>query len=386
MRIYARRLLTEKGFVQNQVVEIKDGRIADIAPGLDAPIRVDVLTPGLMDLHCHGGQGFSARDNDLAAIKPFLDKMLSCGVTDFLMTISTGRREVMRHGLEITRKAMQMQKEGKLGGARVLGAHLEGPFLSTARPGAMEASAILRPGVESYEQFFAGYEDVIRMVTLAPEEEGAEELIHYLLTQGVCVQAGHTYAAYAEAARAFETGVESLCHSFNACRGIHHREPGVVTAALLQPHVYMEAICDLVHLHPAILQLIYRTKGPDRMILISDSVATHGLPDGEYFAEGYDVIVKDGVSRTADGALDGGGVYLDQAVRNIQSLGIPAEDAVKMASSTPAARMRLSDSGSIETGKLAHLTGWDAQWQPVFTVLEDGMYTCGGEQNANCRN
>jgi len=374
LQIHARRLLTPNGFEENRIVCVEEGRIVSITPGGCAPVTAEILTPGLMDLHCHGGEGFSARDFDTQSIEPFLKRMLACGVTDFLMTVSTGRREVMRHGLEVTRQAMSLQKAGKLGGARILGAHLEGPFLSTARPGAMELAAIAAPGIEAYERLFAGYEDVIRKITLAPEEAGTEELIPYLLGKGVIVQVGHTYATYDEAMRGFDLGAKSLCHSFNACRGIHHREPGVVTAALLRDDVYMEAICDLVHLHPAVVQLIYRTKGADRMILISDSVATHGMPDGEYFMEGYHIVVRDGVSRTIDGALDGGGAYLDQAVRNLQSLGASEADSVAMASSTPAARMGIEQLGRIEVGKLAHLTAWDANWNPVFTVLEDGIH------------
>lgn len=374
LQIHAKRLLTPGGFEENRIVSIENGVIAAIEPGDHAPISAEILTPGLIDLHCHGGEGFDARNFELDGIEPFVNKLLQCGVTDFLMTVSTGRRELMRHGLEVSRQAMALQKVGKLGGARILGVHLEGPFLSTARLGAMERAAIAAPGIAAYEALFAGYEDVILKMTLAPEEAGAEALIPYLVNRGIRVQTGHTYASYDQAMRGFDLGANSLCHSFNACRNIHHREPGVVAAALLREDVYMEAICDLVHLHPAILQMIYRMKGPQRMILISDSVATHGMPDGEYFMEGYHIVVKDGVSRTIDGALDGGGVYLDQSVRNLQSLGASEADSVVMASATPAQRMGLSQLGSIEPGKQAHLTAWSPAWRPAFTVLEDGIH------------
>lgn len=371
MRIHARQLLTPEGMQPDRMIIIEKGCIEAVLPhDGNADFSCEYLTPGLIDLHCHGGAGFNARDFELDGIAPFLNQMLSAGVTDFLMTISTGRRELMRHGLEVTRQAMQLQREGKLGGARILGAHLEGPFLSARSAGAMQTSAMRKPERAAYDELFEGYEDIIRMVTLAPEEEGADELIAHLHDKGVCVQAGHTYATYDEAMRGFSLGADSLCHSFNGCRGIHHREPGVVTAALEGEHIYMEAICDLVHLHPAILRLIYRMKGPERMCAISDSVLTHGLPDGEYHVEGYDIIVKDGVSRTAAGALDGGGVYLDGAVRNLISIGIPAADAFTMSSTTPAARIGLESIGSIAAGKAAHLTAWDADCKPVRTWTE----------------
>jgi len=374
MRIHTKKLFTPDGVLTDQVVTIRDGLIASIEPGTDAPIHAGLLSPGLIDVHIHGGEGFNARDFDVDRIEPFLNKLLACGVTDFLMTISTGRREVMRHGLAVTRAAMDMQREGKLGGARILGAHLEGPFLSTQRPGAMQLDMIIPPSSETYDAFFSGFEDIIRLVTLAPEEEGAPSLIRYLRQKGVCVQSGHTYATYEEAQAGFAAGSTSLCHTFNACRGIHHREPGVVLAALTNPDVYAEAICDFEHLHPAVLEMIYKMKGPERMILISDSVATHGLPDGEYFMEGYHIVVKDGVSRTADGALDGGGAYLDQSVRNMMKIGVSAENAVRMATQTPAERLGVCDLGAIAPGCRAHLCAWNADFTPAFTVLEDGIH------------
>lgn len=369
MRIYAHKLLTEAGFVSDQVVTIEDGMITAIEAGREASIQAEILTPGLIDVHCHGGEGFNAKDCTIEAIAPFLQKMLCSGVTHFLLTISTAKKATMRRALALTREAMTRQAQGSLGGARILGAHLEGPFLSSARPGAMQQDAIIRPSVETYRDYFSGYEDIIRLVTLAPEEQGAEELIAYLRRMGIKVQAGHTYATYDQAVQGFSWGIESLCHSFNACRGIHHREPGVVTAALENPDVYMETICDFLHLHPAIVKLIYREKGPDRMLTVSDSVFSHGLPDGEYHLEGYHLVVRNGITRTVDGALDGGVAYLDQAVRNLISAGIPAADALHMAARTPARRMGLADLGEIAVGKEASLTAWDNQWRVVRTFV-----------------
>ena len=374
MRIHAKKLYTPEEILHDQIVAIENGIISSITPGSEAPLSCDILTPGLIDVHIHGGEGFNARDFDVDAIAPFLDKLLACGVTDFLMTISTGRREVMRHGLEVTKAAMQMQQEGKLSGARILGAHLEGPFLSTQRAGAMQTEMIIPPSPETYDDFFNGYEGIIHLVTLAPEEEGANALIHHLLSKGVCVQSGHTYATYDQAQAGFAAGSTSLCHTFNACRGIHHREPGVVLAALTNPQVYTEAICDLEHLHPAILEMIYTMKGPEKTILISDSVATHGMPDGEYFMEGYHIVVKDGVSRTIDGALDGGGTYLDGAVRNMIKVGASSQDAVRMATKTPAQRLGLKTLGAVAPGMRAHLSAWNSDFTPSFTVLEDGIH------------
>ena len=257
--------------------------------------------------------------------------------------------------------AMQQQAAGKLPGAHILGVHLEGPFLSPERPGAMPPAALLPPTLAAYQTLVQGYESVIRQVTLAPELPGALELGAALAARGIRVQAGHTDADYETAQRAFSAGFTGLCHTFNACRPLRHRDPGVVAAALLDPNVTTECICDLVHLHPAALQLVYHMKGPEAMIAVSDSVATHGLPDGRYTVAGQDYIVQNGVSRCANGTLDGGGVYLDGAVRNLQSIGIPAQDACLMASTTPAALLGLPR--TIHPGYPAVLVGWSEGWQ-----------------------
>ena len=378
MKIRARWLLERDQLAMDRLVTVENGRIAEVAPcrGDAGDCFFEYLTPGLMDLHCHGGEGFSTLDGDLTTIGPFLNRMLEAGVTDHLLTLSAAPADVMRRGLEIARQAMRLQAEGALGGSRILGVHLEGPFLSGASAGAMLPGAIVPPDVAAYQAYFDGYEDIIRLVTLAPEEGDADGLMRWLRGAGVRVQAGHTAATYDQAVHAFANGAESLCHSFNACRGIHHREPGVVVAAMEQPDVYMEAICDLEHLHPATIRLIYREKGPERMIVISDSTATHGLPDGDYPFEGYVIRVRNGVSRTESGALDGGGAYLDQEVRNLVSIGIPLPHALRMASGTPARRMGLDGLGEIRPGAEARLVGWDSALRPVAAVMGTRVHRC----------
>ncbi len=369
MQIYARHLLTENGFESDKTVTIKDGMITSIQSGQVGEYVAEYLTPGLIDLHCHGSAGFDPLQHGLSEMADFLESMCANGVTDFLMTISSDEKTVMRHGLEVTRQAMQLQREGKLGGACICGVHLEGPFLSRDCLGAMQKSAILNPDIQTYKEYFGDYEDIIKKVTLAPEESGADKLISYLKQKKVCVQAGHTNATYDQAMQGFSKGIDSLAHSFNACRGIHHREPGIIVAAMEKKNVYMEVICDLLHLHPAIVKLIYHMKTVDKMILISDATATNGLPDGEYRVDGFDIIVKDGVSRTKDGVLNGGGAYLSKSVCNLVSIGIPFEAAVTMATKTPSKQMGFCELGKIELGKRAHLLAWSNEYQPVFTVV-----------------
>lgn len=323
MKIFAQKLLVGRTFLANQTVTVEDGQITAIGGGGPADFSVWALTPGLVDLHCHGGQGFDPELNE-RPLPEFLTILLCHGVTDVLLTLGAEPLPTMRRALAVVQTAMQQQAAGELPGAHILGVHLEGPFLSPERPGALELGAALA-------------------------------------ARGIRVQAGHTDADYETAQCAFSAGFTGLCHTFNACRPLRHRDPGVVAAALLDPNVTTECICDLVHLHPAALQLVYHMKGPEAMIAVSDSVATHGLPDGRYTVAGQDYIVQNGVSRCANGTLDGGGVYLDGAVRNLQSIGIPAQDACLMASTTPAALLGLPR--TIHPGHPAVLVGWSEGWQ-----------------------
>lgn len=375
MRIHAAKLLTPAGWRENQVLTITGGRIEKIEAGGPADHSADVLAPGLIDLHNHGGEGFDPASCSMEKLGRFLDKMLLCGVTDALLAVSTGDPAVLRKSLAFLRGAMKLQKTGELEGTRIRGVHLEGPFLSPKRPGAMAAERILRPDTERFRELFGDYEDIIRLATIAPEEPGAYGLAACLQQKGIKVQAGHTDATYEQAEEAFGMGFTSLCHTFNAARGIHHREPGIVTAALLNNGVFCEAICDLEHLHPGAIRLIYKCKGPGRMVLVSDSTMPTGLPDGEYSAANHPVIVKDGVKRTPSGALSGGICYLDRSVRNlVERAGIPAADALTMAGTTPAERMGWTDPGRIAPGGTARLAAFDRDMNVAFSVIGEKVY------------
>lgn len=372
MKIYAKKLLTPGGWRENQVVEIENGSIARVFPGEEGDFTCDLLTPGLFDVHAHGGEGFYSLSPRQDLLEKYLMRLARGGITDVLIGVSTYvGAEGYHKALDFIRNAMEMQEKGELGGVRIRGVHLEGPFLSPDRPGAMNPDAMLAPTPENFDSIFAPYMDIIKLVTLAPEREGARELTAYLLKNGICVQAGHTDATYEQAEAAFAWGVDSQCHTFNAARGIHHREPGIVAAALLHDNVFCETICDFKHLHPATVKLIYRMKGPDRMTVISDSVAVTGLPDGEHIVNGKKYLIVDGTQRVKGGnTLSGGACYMDKAMKNLISIGIPDYDAFRMGSYTPALRMKMDrEIGSILPGYDAHLAGWNADYSLLFTIV-----------------
>lgn len=371
MKIYAKRILLPNGWASDKLVTIEGDTITALTDGKpdSADYTADTLTYGLFDLHNHGGEGFDSTSLSLELLEKFLLKLAACGTTDLLLTLLTSDAAVMAEELAFLRSAMAMQAKGALGGARIVGVHMEGPFLNPDKSGAQETSQILAPSTETFERYFGDYTDLIKLVTVAPEREGATQLAEYLTKKGIKVQAGHTTCDCERAEEAFASGFSSVCHTFNACPPIHHRTPGLVTAALIDPNVYCEAICDLVHLHPSIVKLIYRCKGADRMVVISDSTMPTNMPDGRYFYANQWAKVEKGVKSTLDGALNGGICYLDGVVKNLISLGIDSADAVKMCTATPAARMGLDSIGSIKVGATAHLVAWDADWHPLRTWM-----------------
>ena len=212
------------------------------------------------------------------------------------------------------------------------------------------------------------------MVTIAPELPGGLELISYLKEQGVVIAVAHSDATYEEAKLAFATGASHVTHCFNGMRPIHHRDPGLIVAAFEEPHVSLQAIVDQVHLHPAIVRLMHRLKGPEGMVLITDALQAMGLGDGNYIFGGHHVTVSEGIARLADGTLASSTVTMNEALRLSEANGISMEDAVHMASTTPARILGLSHKGKIEVGYDADLVLMDERYQVQWTMIEGKLY------------
>ncbi len=362
----ADRVLTEQGWEQNRIVEIENGKIVRTASGSCGDYHCHTLTLGLIDPHIHGGDGFDVMQPSVEAMERWLLRLAESGVGGVLASPYTGPVEVMRSSLEMIAQVMERQKKGEAPGARLLGAHLEGPFISRDRLGAMEAQFVQTPSAETCRKLLQGYEHVVKEITLAPEEPGAGEVISLLKGMGIRVQAGHCNATYEEGLSAFESGVGAVCHIFNASRPVLHRDPGYLTAALTEREIYCELIADLVHVHPGVVQLVRHCKGPDRLMLVSDAVPTTNLPDGEYEDNGQMVEVKDGISRIKGGGLCGGGTYLPGAVKNLISLGAPDCQACRTASEN--AMRWLGLPYGLQAGREALLTGWTEEMEPLFVL------------------
>lgn len=368
--IKADRYLTQNGWQENCVIQIDNGKIVNITNGDLADFHAPIVTTGLIDPHIHGGNGFDVMNATVGGMEEWLLNLAKSGVSAILATPYSATMESMRSSLEVISEVMRRQKEVKTPGARLLGAHLEGPFISDERLGEMVSDYVIEPTTTELKKLIDGYEDIISEMSLAPEIEGANELINYLKLHNIKLQIGHSNATFEEAEKAFKMGVGSVCHIFNASRPIHHRSPGFITSAFLNKDVYCEMITDLVHLHPAIVKLICQNKGTDKVIVISDAVSTTNMPDGEYLDNGVRVVVENGCSFVKDGGLNGGKDYVSGALRNLISLGFPIEEAVRMASYNTAKWLN-SDICSQNIGSEVFLTCWNEKMYPLMTAIGD---------------
>lgn len=338
-------------------VEVVDGRIA--AYGLPSPKGGGIASPGFVDLQVNGFGGVDFLDTDAAGYEQAGAALLETGVTAYLPTLITAPEDRLVAALgEIT--------EGG-GGPRILGAHVEGPFLSPRRLGTHPPSARRDPDPELLERLLSA--GPVRLYTLAPELPGALELVDLLAARGVTISAGHTDASAAEAAAAFDRGVRTVTHLFNAMRPFTHRDPGVAGAALARPDVTVQLILDGVHLAPETVRLVWRAAG-GRVALVTDAVAAAASADGSYRLGEVAVEARDGVVRRDDGVLAGSVLTMIDAVRNLHGLGVPLAEALSAATAVPAGVIG-ADAGRIEVGARADLVILDDELE-IRRVLVAG--------------
>ena len=314
----------------------------------------DLLIPGLVDIHTHGAVGVDAMDEDLDYAK-WRSYLLKNGITTFFpATVTEGKERILKT-LENLRQAE--------------GVYLEGPFLNAEKNGAHDKAKITPADLD----FIKGLKDQIRFIAIAPEVPGNLAAIQTAVSMGMRVVLAHSSADYETGRKAFENGARQLTHTFNAMNPLTHREPNLVGAALDNEAVFCEVIADGVHLHPAIIRILFRILGPERMLLISDSMAATGYPDGHYLLGGLDITVKDQIAHTGYGAIAGSTTNLMGMVRKAVSFGISLADAVQMASLTPARAAGLEEQiGSIAVGKRANLVRCDKDLV-IRSILYEGQ-------------
>ncbi|MEU7903212.1 N-acetylglucosamine-6-phosphate deacetylase [Actinoplanes sp. NPDC049118] len=309
----------------------------------------DIIVPGFVDLHCHGGGGHTFTQGDPAAARAAAAFHLRHGTTTMLASLVSSPYELMR---DATAAYLPLVVDGAIAGL-----HFEGPYLSHARCGAQNPAYLRDPSLEELTALIKLGDGAVRMVTIAPELPGALAAVDLLVGSGVVAALGHTDATYEQTLAGVAAGATVGTHLFNGMRPAHHREPGPIVALLSSPSIVCELVADGIHLHDGMLRFAAQAAGPDRAALITDAMDAAGMPDGEYELGGQAVAVADRVARLVrDGSIAGSTLTMDEAFRRAVGAGLDLTTASAMASTTPARALGLADQvGALEAGLRADL-------------------------------
>lgn len=356
-----------KGIVKSNL-EVENGKIASFN-AVDGALELDdkyIVVPGFIDRHIHGANNSDSMYPTLKDIRNICATVASEGVSTFLPTTMTQTVENICKALENIANYIETENDK---GAYVLGMHLEGPFISKKHKGAQVESCIIPCSVEKFQIFEKASHGYIKEVTMAYEENG-KELANYLHSKGIVASIGHTDATCEEVIEASKNGVTSATHTYNAMKGLHHREAGTVGGVFLCDSIYSELICDLVHVSSDAIKVLYKIKGQDKITLITDGIEAKHLPDGKYKLGGQDVYVKGKEARLADGTLAGSTLKMNDAIRNMQGvIGLSMEKAIDLATINPARVLGIDNQkGSIALGKDADFAIIDKDYNVYMTV------------------
>ncbi|MEM0031262.1 MAG: N-acetylglucosamine-6-phosphate deacetylase [Desulfurococcaceae archaeon] len=374
------KIITPNMVIKDGYVVIEDGIIKGVGkepfkgPTSESiDLEGQLLLPGFIDTHTHGISGLDITMNpDPSALLEMSSHYARHGVTGFLATTVSAPHDVLLKACKAFKEAKDSWRPSH--GARLLGLHLEGPYISPEMPGAMNPLFIRKPSIRELEEYIEASGRNIRQITIAPEIEGIDELITYARLNNIVVSAGHTNASYEIGLDKIAMGISKATHIFNAMRGIHHREPGVALSLLQARRVFVELIADFIHLHPGVVKMIIDYASPDRVVLVTDSIAATDMPDGVYELGGLKIRVERGVCKLVGiDKLAGSTLTMDKAIRNIAELGYSLVDVVKMASLTPAKSIELDMKiGDIRPGYRADLVVLDKEFN-VLKTLVDGV-------------
>ncbi|RHO77220.1 N-acetylglucosamine-6-phosphate deacetylase [Blautia sp.] len=353
MIIKGGKVFQEDGSFLEQALYINDHRLVDKAEYQDDGKVIDaeglLVLPGLVDIHSHGAAGEDFSDGNPEGLKKILQYEKRCGITSYCPTSMTFPKERLRQ-IFASIKGAQTEEE-----AKVVGINMEGPFLDPAKKGAHVEEWIAAPDAAFVRELNQDVDGLVRLVTLAPNMDGAEEFIKEMHEE-VCISLGHTAADYDCASRAMKLGAHHVTHLYNAMQPFGHRAPGLIGAAMDDPECMVELICDGYHIHPSAIRAAFRLFGPERVILISDSMRATGMENGTYELGGQEVTVKDRKAVLKDGTLAGSATNLYGCMCKAIEFGIPLEQAIMAATANPARSIGIFDRvGSIRIGKQADL-------------------------------
>lgn len=357
-------IVTKNVFIEgDKVVEISERK----------PEKEDIInakglyvSPGFIDIHTHGRGGYQVMDSTFESLNAISKASLQTGVTSFLVSTVTMPIESISHAIENV-----VKNKEKVEGAQILGVHMEGPFFSKVYKGAQPEEYMIHPTIQNFVSIVNNNEDIVKKVSLAPELEGATELIPYLFEKGIIVSLGHTNATYQEAQRAIDLGATSATHTYNAMTPLTHREVGVTGTVMINQNVYAELVLDGIHVSYPAAKILLKTKGKDKVVLITDSVETAGLPDGIYESSMGTVRINNHQVRLLNGTLAGSQADMNQCVKNVyQHLGLTLNEAVSLASYNPAKSLGIDKMGEIKVGNFADIIFFDDNFQIKQTIVK----------------
>lgn len=374
-------VITGFSVMENCSVLVQDGKIEDVfsekrflQKKFDSSVRIiDVegafVSPGLIDTHVHGFSGFGTEDNSPDAIIEMSRSLAQYGVTAFNPTLYPSQPDNMVESIKAVVEAM-----GKESGARIMGLHLEGPFISPEKLGVQRPETLSPVDMALMERLWEASEGHIVNMTVAPELKGMRELALYCIKKNIVLQAGHTNAMYENMVEGMQAGILHSTHLFNAMSQMHHRNPGAVGAVLIHPEMSCEVIVDGVHVHPDLIRLLVRDKSLDKIVLVTDALKPTEQKAGPLFANGEEVVYHDGCfHRKKDDVIAGSALTMIAGVKNLMSFGLPIENAVKLASMNPAQVMHYTHQGAIIPGYDADLVVFDKYCNVLATVIKGSL-------------
>jgi N-acetylglucosamine-6-phosphate deacetylase len=373
-------LLTPQQCIQEPLLLLDGGTIAEVssrssrelpkgARNFDFPEAV--LAPAYLDIHIHGGMGHDVMEPNIDGLARCEDFLAQHGVAAYLPTTVTAPEETTLRALEWLAKRIEKGAAGA--GARPLGIHLEGPFISHARRGVHPPEYLVPPTLSRFERYWQASRGYIKVMTIAPEIEGAMQVIAEASRRGVCCSLGHSDSDLPTARAAIAAGAHHATHTFNAMRPLDHRQPGLLGAVLTDPGVTADIIADGIHLDPTVVQLFLRAKGTQAAVLITDAISATGMPEGRYRLGSFEVEVR-GNKCTRGDTLAGSVLRLDQAVRNVmQFAGWKLQEAVRLASANPAAVIGEKCRGVLAAGADADIVVLTPQGEVQRTIIAGRM-------------
>lgn len=332
------------------------------------------VMPGFVDTHIHGFGGYGTEDCSDKSILKMSEGLMQYGVTSFIPTLYSGSKTQMLRGIKAIVKAMGREK-----GARILGIHLEGPFISPQRLGVQSPESVSPVDLDLMDAFWEASEGHIINMTVAPELKNMRELALYCLSKGIVLQAGHTNATYKQMIEAMQARIMHVTHLFNAMSRMHHRDPGTVGAVFIHPELSCEIIADGIHINPEIIKFLLTCKSLDKVVLVTDALKPTKQKTKPLIANGEEVYLDQCFYRKSDDAIAGSALTMLDSVRNIVSYGLTLEQAVHMASTNPARIMKQDHLGVLAPGYDADIVILSEKLNVMYTIIQGKIYQKGKE-------